>query len=173
MVNMIILLRSCFQCQLLGVMRSLLGALFDQLNLYKSYWRINHVQKRVNQVKIIETCLVSLIISFMSFGLPLRRKWSPCPGTDSNLGRDCPRPTKMYGSNTNFYCSKEKEYNGLATIFCNPQDDASRNLLSLESIHGFSAQGLLIFLLFLLCLCLSYNDFWWLWLEKVCCHHSS
>ncbi|KAL0393086.1 UNVERIFIED_CONTAM: Chloride channel protein CLC-d [Sesamum radiatum] len=44
-----------------------------------------------------------------------------------------------------FYCG-EKEYNDLATIFFNTQDDAIRNLFSAKTIHEFSAQSLLTFL---------------------------
>ncbi|KAG7991561.1 hypothetical protein I3843_02G082600 [Carya illinoinensis] len=81
---------------IIGVIGGLLGALFNQLTLYISYWRRNHLHKKGNQVK--------------------------------------------------FYCSKEKEYNDLATIFFNTQDDAIRNLFSAKTIHEFSAQSLLTFL---------------------------
>ncbi|KAK5794031.1 hypothetical protein PVK06_035222 [Gossypium arboreum] len=49
------------------------------------------------------------------------------------------------GNRVKFYCSKEKEYNDLATIFFNTQDDAIRNLFSAKTIHEFSAQSLLAF----------------------------
>ncbi|XP_018846839.1 chloride channel protein CLC-d-like isoform X2 [Juglans regia] len=130
----------------IGVIGGLLGALFNQLTLYISYWRRNHLHKRGNRVKIIEACLVSLITSFISFGLPLLRKCSPCPEADPDSGIECPRPPGMYGNYVNFYCSKEKEYNDLATIFFNSQDDAIRNLFSAKTVHEFSAQSLLTFL---------------------------
>ncbi|KAF5452499.1 hypothetical protein F2P56_027491 [Juglans regia] len=130
----------------IGVIGGLLGALFNQLTLYISYWRRNHLHKKGNRVKIIEACLVSLITSIISFGLPLLRKCSPCPDSDPDSGLECPRPPGMYGNYVNFYCSKEKEYNDLATIFFNTQDDAIRNLFSAKTIHEFSAQSLLTFL---------------------------
>ncbi|KAL7617652.1 hypothetical protein Lser_V15G03699 [Lactuca serriola] len=34
-----------------------------------------------------------------------------------------------------FFCTKENEYNDLATIFFNTQDDAIRNLFSAKTIH--------------------------------------
>ncbi|KAG7991557.1 hypothetical protein I3843_02G082600 [Carya illinoinensis] len=131
---------------IIGVIGGLLGALFNQLTLYISYWRRNHLHKKGNQVKIIEACLVSLITSIISFGLPLLRKCSPCPDSDPDSSLECPRPPGMYGNYVNFYCSKEKEYNDLATIFFNTQDDAIRNLFSAKTIHEFSAQSLLTFL---------------------------
>ncbi|XVE66017.1 hypothetical protein DITRI_Ditri08aG0047800 [Diplodiscus trichospermus] len=59
---------------------------------------------------------------------------------------ECPRAPGMYENYVNFYCSKDKEYNDLATVFFNTQDDAIRNLFSAKTIHEFSAQSLLTFL---------------------------
>ncbi|XP_028773976.1 chloride channel protein CLC-d [Neltuma alba] len=127
---------------IIGVIGGLLGALFNQLTLYITSWRRNYLHKKGIRVKIVEACLVSLLTSVISFCLPLLRKCSPCPESDP----DCPRPPGMYGNYVNFFCSKEKEYNDLATIFFNTQDDAIRNLFSAKTIHEFSAQSLLTFL---------------------------
>ncbi|KAF3457165.1 hypothetical protein FNV43_RR01822 [Rhamnella rubrinervis] len=135
-----------FPMAIIGVIGGLLGALFNQLTYYIAYWRRNYLHKRGNQVKIMEACLVSLITSIISFGLPLLRTCSPCPEADPDSGIECPRPPGMYGNYVNFYCSKDKEYNDLATIFFNTQDDAIRNLFSAKTIHEFSAQSLLTFL---------------------------
>lgn len=126
----------------IGVIGGLLGALFNQLTLHITYWRRNYLHKNGNRVKIIEACLISVITSAISFGLPLLRKCNPCPESDP----ECPRPPGMYGNYVNFYCGKDKEYNDLATIFFNTQDDAIRNLFSAKTIHEFSAQSLLTFL---------------------------
>ncbi|KAK4388562.1 Chloride channel protein CLC-d [Sesamum angolense] len=125
--------------------RGLLGALFNQLTYYIAYWRRNYLHKRGNRVKVVEVCIVSVITSIISFGLPLFKKCTPCPDTDANSGIECPRRPGMYGNYVNFYCG-EKEYNDLATIFFNTQDDAIRNLFSAKTIHEFSAQSLLTFL---------------------------
>ncbi|KAK1380084.1 Chloride channel protein [Heracleum sosnowskyi] len=130
----------------IGVIGGLLGALFNQLTLYLTHWRRNYLHKRGSRVKIIEVCLISVITSAISFGLPLFRKCTPCPEVDVNSGIECPRPPGMYGNYVNFYCSNDKEYNDLATIFFNTQDDAIRNLFSAKTIHEFSAQSLLTFL---------------------------
>ncbi|KAG6757494.1 hypothetical protein POTOM_037806 [Populus tomentosa] len=128
----------------IGVIGGLLGALFNQLTLHITYWRRNYLHKNGNRVKIIEACLISVITSAISFGLPLLRKCNPCPESDPDSGIECPRPPGMYGNY--FYCGKDKEYNDLATIFFNTQDDAIRNLFSAKTIHEFSAQSLLTFL---------------------------
>ncbi|KAL1561833.1 chloride channel protein CLC-d-like isoform X3 [Salvia divinorum] len=129
----------------IGVIGGLLGALFNQLTFHIAYWRRNYLHKRGNRVKVIEVCIVSLITSLISFGLPLFRKCTPCPVADANSGIECPRRPGMYGNYVNFYCG-DKEYNDLATIFFNTQDDAIRNLFSAKTIHEFSAQSLLTFL---------------------------
>ncbi|KAJ9700298.1 hypothetical protein PVL29_005887 [Vitis rotundifolia] len=131
---------------IIGVIGGLLGALFNQLTLYITYWRRNYLHKKGSRVKMIEVCLVSLITSVISFGLPLLRKCSPCPEVELNSSIECPRPPGMYGNYVNFYCGKDKEYNDLATIFFNTQDDAIRNLFSAKTIHEYSAQSLLTFL---------------------------
>ncbi|KAB5537810.1 hypothetical protein DKX38_015343 [Salix brachista] len=128
----------------IGVIGGLLGALFNQLTFHITYWRRNYLHKKGNRVKIIEACLISVITSAISFGLPLLRKCNPCPESDHDSGIECPRPPGMYGNY--FYCGKDKEYNDLATIFFNTQDDAIRNLFSAKTIHEFSAQSLLTFL---------------------------
>ncbi|KAK6146080.1 hypothetical protein DH2020_019949 [Rehmannia glutinosa] len=129
----------------IGVIGGLLGALFNQLTFYIAHWRRNYLHKRGNRVKVIEVCIVSVITSVISFGLPLFKTCTPCPEADANSGIECPRRPGMYGNYVNFYCGN-KEYNDLATIFFNTQDDAIRNLFSAKTIHEFSAQSLLTFL---------------------------
>ncbi|KAL6535313.1 hypothetical protein OROMI_026687 [Orobanche minor] len=129
----------------IGIIGGLLGALFNQLTFYIAHWRRNYLHKRGYRVKVIEVCIVSLITSVISFGLPLFRQCTPCPDADANSGIECPRSPGMYGNYVNFYCG-DKEYNDLATIFFNTQDDAIRNLFSAKTIHEFSAQSLLTFL---------------------------
>ncbi|KAH1223119.1 Chloride channel protein CLC-d [Glycine max] len=110
-----------FPMAIIGVIGGLLGSLFNQLTLYITTWRRNHLHKKGSRVKIIEACLVSILTSAISFGLPLLRKCSPCPDSDLASGIECPRPPGMYGNYVNFFCSKDKEYNDLATIFFNTQ----------------------------------------------------
>ncbi|XP_073137026.1 chloride channel protein CLC-d isoform X1 [Henckelia pumila] len=128
----------------IGVIGGLLGALFNQLTFYIAYWRRNYLHKRGNRVKVIEVCIVSVLTSIISFGLPLFKKCTPCPEGDAGI--ECPRPPGMYGNYVNFYCANNNEYNDLATIFFNTQDDAIRNLFSAKTIHEYSAPSLLTFL---------------------------
>ncbi|KAJ0982306.1 hypothetical protein J5N97_010561 [Dioscorea zingiberensis] len=131
---------------IIGVIGGLLGALFNQLTLYMTRWRRNYLHKKGNRVKILEACILSLVTSLISFGLPLLRKCSPCPDSETNPDFECPRPPGTYGNFVNFHCSKDKEYNDLATIFFNTQDDAIRNLFSAKTFREYSAQSLITFL---------------------------
>ncbi|KAK9139773.1 hypothetical protein Scep_009454 [Stephania cephalantha] len=135
-----------FPMAIIGIIGGLLGALFNQLTFLITYWRRKYLHKRGSKVKIIEACLISLLTSAISFGLPLLRKCSPCPEMEANSDMKCPRPPGMYGNYVNFYCHKEKEYNDLATIFFNTQDDAIRNLFSAKTFHEYTAKSLLTFL---------------------------
>ncbi|KAJ7546444.1 hypothetical protein O6H91_08G040500 [Diphasiastrum complanatum] len=131
---------------MLGVIGGLLGALFNQLTLYLSSYRRNVLHKKGDRVKIIEACLVSLITSVLSFGLPLLNTCTPCPDPVRYPDIVCPRPSKHYGNYVTFHCPIENHYNDLATIFFNTPDDAIRNLFSTKTVHEYSAQSLFIFL---------------------------
>ncbi|XP_062214905.1 chloride channel protein CLC-d-like [Phragmites australis] len=131
---------------IIGVIGGLLGALFNQLTLYLTKWRRTYLHKKGKRVKIFEACLISLLTSTISFVLPLLRKCSPCPELEANSGIECPHRPGTDGNFVNFYCSKDKEYNDLATIFFNTQDDAIRNLFSAKTFHEYSAQSLITFL---------------------------
>nr|GMD60193.1 chloride channel protein CLC-D [Ipomoea batatas] len=76
---------------IIGVVGGLLGALFNQLTLFITHWRRNYLHKKGSRVKIIEVCLISVITSVISFGLPLFRRCTPCPDFDANSGIECPR----------------------------------------------------------------------------------
>ncbi|XP_078435555.1 chloride channel D isoform X2 [Wolffia australiana] len=135
-----------FPVAVIGIIGGLLGALFNQLTLYLTSWRRNYLHKKGNRIKVIEVCLISLVTSFLSFGLPLLRKCSPCPNGGDNSNIDCPNAPGVDGNYVEFYCSSAKEYNDLATIFFNTQDDAIRNLFSANTFREYSAQSLLTFL---------------------------
>eukprot|EP00271_Cylindrocystis_brebissonii_P004752 TRINITY_DN16591_c0_g1_i1.p1 TRINITY_DN16591_c0_g1~~TRINITY_DN16591_c0_g1_i1.p1 ORF type:complete len:534 (+),score=97.56 TRINITY_DN16591_c0_g1_i1:171-1604(+) len=123
-----------------------LGALFNQLTLYMSLWRRSYLHKQGDEFKVWEACGVALLTSLLSFFMPLSQPCTPCP--DRNLYPDivCPRPTYTTGNYVNFYCPHKNEYNDLATIFFNTQDDAIRNLFSSKTVHEYNAHTLISFL---------------------------
>ncbi|CAK9203106.1 hypothetical protein BDL97_14G008000 [Sphagnum fallax] len=131
---------------MLGAIGGLLGALFNQLTIFLSSWRRNVLHKKGNRVKIMEACLVSLITSVLSFGLPLMTKCTPCPNPEKYPDVVCPRPSGQYGNYVNFNCHSESHYNDLATIFFNTQDDAIRNLFSTNTPREYNSYTLITFL---------------------------
>lgn len=55
----------------------------------------------LEKFQIIEACLISVLTSIISFGLPLLRQCTPCPKPDPELGNECPRPPGTYGNYVN------------------------------------------------------------------------
>jgi chloride channel 7 len=72
-----------------------------------------------------------------------------CPeGIDSKEASPCPRDdSSISGNFVAFGCSGPDEYNELATLFFNTQDDAIRNLFSTGTSHEYSKSALLVFFL--------------------------
>ncbi|KAG2384449.1 Chloride channel protein [Vigna angularis] len=57
----------------------------------------------LSEAVIIETCLVSILTSVISFGLPLLRKCTPCPESDPASGIECPQPPGISPSQFLFF----------------------------------------------------------------------
>lgn len=57
----------------------------------------------------------------------------------------CPRPEHVHSGNFVSFGCGENQYNDLATLFFNTQDDAIRNLFSAGTPHEYSMQALLLF----------------------------
>lgn len=67
-----------------------------------------------------------------------------CPPQEAN----CPRPeTSLSGNFVSFGCYNPNEYNDLATLFFNTQDDAIRNLYSTGTTQEYSKMALVVFFL--------------------------
>jgi chloride channel 7 len=65
----------------------------------------------------------------------------------------CPRPENSHSGNfVGFGCKGNNEYNDLATLFFNTQDDAIRNLYSAGTPHEYSMWSLFLFFIAFYCL---------------------
>lgn len=51
--------------------------------------------------QILEVCIISLVTSVISFGLPLLRRCSACPDSEMSPGIECPRPPGTDGNFVN------------------------------------------------------------------------
>ena len=126
-------------------MGGLLGASFNFINGKLCKWRINHLHKHRKYTKIVEAVLVAAISSLFQFCLPLAFSCTKC---DPNVA-NCPREKDQHhGNYVSFNCGAPDEYNDLATIFFNTQDDAIRNLFSTDQDSEYSPQALITFFVF-------------------------
>ncbi|GAQ87178.1 chloride channel protein [Klebsormidium nitens] len=131
---------------LIGVVGGILGALYNQLTALLATWRRDVLHPRGKHVKVMEACAVALLTSLCSFCLPLLTTCTPCPDPEKFPDVECPRHDTYFGNFVSFNCASGAEYNDLATLFFNTQDDTIRNLFSTRTYHEYSPHTLLAFL---------------------------
>ncbi|KAF3790176.1 Chloride channel protein [Nymphaea thermarum] len=90
--------------------------------------------------KILLTCIISIITSCCSYGLPWIATCTPCP---SNVKEECPTIGRS-GNFKNFQCPAG-QYNDLASLFLNTNDDAIRNLFSTGTDTEYSISTIILF----------------------------
>mmetsp|Transcript_23545 Transcript_23545/g.51672 ORF Transcript_23545/g.51672 Transcript_23545/m.51672 type:complete len:861 (+) Transcript_23545:337-2919(+) len=130
---------------LLGVVGGLLGSSFITLNAKLNLLRKQHLTPHGVRGKMAEALLISLITSIVSFCLPLMVHCQACPADAASDG-DCPRQDNSHSGNfVSFGCKYNNQYNDLATIFFNTQDDAIRNLFSSKTKQEYSVTTLVAF----------------------------
>ncbi|KAL5220406.1 hypothetical protein ABZP36_025119 [Zizania latifolia] len=126
---------------LLGVLGGLLGALFNFLldRILRTY---SYINEKGAPWKIVLTVAISLVTSCCSFGLPWMTTCTPCPPEFSASGR-C--PTIGRSGNFKAFRCPPGQYNAMASIFLNTNDDAIRNLFSGGTYNEFGVSTLLTF----------------------------
>ncbi|KAL3515761.1 hypothetical protein ACH5RR_022663 [Cinchona calisaya] len=131
---------------LIGVLGGIFGSLYNYLvdKVLRTYSIIN---ERGPGFKILLVISISLLTSCCSYGLPWFAKCSPCP---TGIAEDCPA-AGLAGIYRSFQCGPE-QYNDLASLFLNTNDDAIRNLFSSKNTHEFHLSSLLIFFAAVYCL---------------------
>lgn len=123
----------------LGVLGGLFGGLYNYLLdlILRIYSSIN---ERGAPWKILLTVCVSVITTCFSFGLPFLVSCRPCP---ESLKDSCPTIGRS-GNYKNFQCPSG-QYNDLASLFLNTNDDAIRNLFSGGTDNEYHLSTLFIF----------------------------
>eukprot|EP00878_Enallax_costatus_P009990 GHUV01010428.1.p1 GENE.GHUV01010428.1~~GHUV01010428.1.p1 ORF type:complete len:619 (+),score=131.54 GHUV01010428.1:162-2018(+) len=141
---------------LLGVIGGLLGSCFNYLNSILAGIRKARLYKYGPSGRIWEGVVCALLTSTVSFLLPMMVSCAPCP---PDSGEDCPRTDNSHSGNfVNFGCPDGYQYNDLATIFFNTQDDAIRNLFSSQTKSEYGVGTLITFVvMFFLLAVLSYG----------------
>jgi len=152
-------------CVLLGIIGGCGGALFIHINTYICIWRRDHQKgKRKARLthssydfnrnpspdhgsnhKVFEAACVAFLTALLSYCLPLLFSCSDCPsGLPENV--HCPRPVDEWRGNfVEFGCSDKSQYNELATLIFNTQDDTIKNLFSTSTKEMFSATALVFY----------------------------
>ncbi len=125
---------------LVGVFGGLIGAVFNDTNERITHWRM----KRVNfskQKRFVEVMLVSVLVSLVSFLLPLFwGKCTPIP-TDENFTE---AQLQLLEDLVPFRCVAGEEYNEVASLIFTDPGDAIRQLFHLHK-HAFSSAALILF----------------------------
>ncbi|KAK4758382.1 hypothetical protein SAY87_019683 [Trapa incisa] len=123
----------------LGVIGGILGSLYNFFidKVLRAYSIMN---EKGPVFKIMLVIIISLLTSCCSYGLPWLLPCTPCP---AYLEEDCPTVGRT-GNFKNFQCPPN-QYNDLASLFFNTNDDAIRNLLSLGTVKEFHLSTLFVF----------------------------
>jgi len=137
-------LMELFPMLLLGLLGGVLGSTFNSLSAQLCTWRRDVLGRFGPSYRIAEAVGVAFIGSLVSFTLPFMATCKPCP---TNPTTPCPR-TEDHGSYIAFNCAHPQEYNDLAALFFNTQDNAIRALFSSNTGHEYSVFTLTTFFLF-------------------------
>lgn len=103
--------------------------------------------RRGRGFKILLVVTVSFLTSCYSYGLPWLARCTPCP---IGLEEECPTIGRS-GNYKNFQCTPG-QYNDLASLLLNTNDDVIRNLFSLGNEEEFHLSTLLISFVSIYCL---------------------
>ncbi|CAK8563472.1 unnamed protein product [Lathyrus sativus] len=132
---------------ILAVIGGLLGSLFNFMT-NKVLRMYNVINEKGIICKLLLACLISIFTSCILFGLPFFASCRPCP---PDAVEPCPTIGRS-GIYKKFQCPPN-HYNGLASLIFNTNDDAIKNLFSMNTDNEFEFSSMLIF--FIICLSLS------------------
>ncbi|GMH04567.1 hypothetical protein Nepgr_006407 [Nepenthes gracilis] len=132
---------------LLGIIGGILGSLYNFI-LDKVLRLYSLINEKGIVYRIILACSISVFTSCLLFGLPWFASCQACP---RDAKEDCPTIGRS-GNYKKFQCASN-QYNDLASLIFNTNDDAIRNLFSQNTDKEFHGSSMLIF--FVTCFFLS------------------
>ncbi|XP_062093996.1 chloride channel protein CLC-c-like isoform X2 [Humulus lupulus] len=123
----------------LGIIGGIFGSLYNFFvnKVLRAYSIIN---EKGPLFKLLLVLVISFLTSCSSYGLPWFSPCTPCP---PHLMDQCPTVGRS-GNYKNFNCPPN-QYNDLASLFFNTNDDAIRNLFSSGTEREFHLSTLLVF----------------------------
>lgn len=124
----------------IGIIGGVLGSLYNYI-LHKVLVFYNVINKKGRWAKLILALSVCIFTSVCQYGLPFLAKCQPCD--QSQTDSTCPT-TGRAGNFKKFNCP-DGYYNDLATLLLTTNDDAVRNIFSINTPREFLMSSLLIF----------------------------
>lgn len=123
----------------IGIIGGLLGSLYNHV-LHKVLRLYNLINEKGKLHKLLLALSVSLFTSIAMYGLPFLAKCKPC---DPSIQGSCPG-TGGTGNFKQFNCP-DGYYNDLATLLLTTNDDAVRNIFSVNTPGEFQVSSLIIY----------------------------
>ncbi|KAK4417891.1 Chloride channel protein CLC-b [Sesamum alatum] len=124
----------------IGVLGGLLGSLYNYV-LHQVLKVYNVINKKGKLHKLLLSLSVSIFTSVCLYGLPFLAKCRPC---DSSLA-DSTCPTNGRDGNFKQFNCPDGYYNDLATLLLTTNDDAVRNIFSINTSSEFNVFSLVVF----------------------------
>ncbi|KAL3636684.1 hypothetical protein CASFOL_018983 [Castilleja foliolosa] len=124
----------------IGVIGGVLGSLYNHI-LHKILKVYNVINAKGKLHKILLSLSVSIFTSICMYGLPFLAKCQPC---DSSI-QDSSCPTTGRSGNYKQFNCPNGHYNDLATLLLTTNDDAVRNIFSINTPNEFHISSLAIF----------------------------
>ncbi|XP_071738965.1 chloride channel protein CLC-b-like [Rutidosis leptorrhynchoides] len=124
----------------IGIVGGVLGSLYNYL-LQKILGVYSLVNEKGKTAKILLSLTVALFTSACQYGLPFLVSCKPCD--PSLIDYECPNTGRM-GNFKQFNCPNG-HYNDLATILLTTNDDAVRNIFSVNTSTQYDTTSLLLF----------------------------
>ena len=122
----------------IGACGGIIGAIFNNTNEKITHWRIQNVNYSKKR-RFIEVILVSLLVSVVTFVLPL--VWVKCTPLPVNPDE---HTIPLLEELVSFRCESGKEYNELASLMFTEPGVAIRQLFHLHT-HAFTDAALFLF----------------------------
>lgn len=145
----------------MGFFGGLLGALFNLINKYLTIYRMKHVNTKHKIVRVLEALLVAVITTSVAFlAAMLLGSCRPESTKMSNISDATPIPNGISSldvdSGVRTYFCEKGDYNDMATLFFNSQEEAIKQLFHQEGTFSLKTLGL-FFIFFFLLACWTYG----------------
>ncbi|XP_064610482.1 LOW QUALITY PROTEIN: H(+)/Cl(-) exchange transporter 6-like [Liolophura sinensis] len=137
----------------MGVVGGLLGALFNCLNTALTKHRMRHVQKKHFVFRILESLLVAMVTTTVSFTAAMTL--GECRKIASRGASLNGTASPVSGTVRTYFCD-EGYYNDMATLFFNPEEVGIKQLFHQEGTFSMPSLGI-FFLCFFLLACWTYG----------------